>query len=1048
MKLHNLFNARNSFISLILFHLLLSGTLNAQEKAEKQRRVPMEVRLNVTGEDGTPVPGAKIVLGEGIIHTETDENGASALKGYLDQLVTINAPGFEKRTILVQDLIKDSNIKLSKARLFMTADDDVPFPYATFKKRHITGSADIIRSDQLEKYPSMDIRNALTGLVPGLYVRELNGQPGASAEEESGNYNITEKINVSARGSKMIYMIDEIPMDITEMQLSPEEIESVTVIRDIVGKTMFGPIGADGIIYINTKRGYRNERIMNVNLEDGVSIIDRMPGWTSGPDYAQLSNVARSNDGLPPLYNDADIAAYANNDPYDLYHPNIDFRSMLLKNTKAYKRASVSSRGGNDVIRYSSYLGYDGEGDIFKIGPKANLNKFGGRSNIDIQINDMIKVQASFFGGLSFRNSPNYGYATGESSSLTDILDFNSAVKEITSIPPVAFPVYANNDPALATPWYGVSNTFKSNPVGNLTENGFYTETARTALSNIALDYDFGNLIKGLKSRTLLGFNSYYLLRIGKAEDYAAYIVTPSVSAFTGNDTILLTRSKTNVTSDALRNLHDYFFNRLTAYENLSYDRTFGMHKIQSNLSYYYLRTSQNQVQEPQRQLNGVWSLLYSFNDKYSIHGVLDYAGTYWINKGKRFGLFPALGASWVISDEKFMADQKFINYLKIRAEAGVLGYENFMSPFLYRDNYSRGTGSAFGPFTSGQWFGTQQESTVYTTSPNRTGNPNLTWEKRKEFSIGFDGLMLNNKLSFEVTYYNNLRDGEIVRVSNTLPLIAGVSSWLPYFNYNITRFYGVETGIGYTGKSGKFDYSIRGNATIQNSRLVKYDAPDYRFGYQTRVGTAADTYWGQTYIGKFQSDEETYAVPQLYDAQLKEGDLKYMDKNLDGVVDDNDMSAMGHTTPRLFYSINANLWYRNFEFTVIGTGAALYDLPLTNRYYWNGWGDNNYSNFVKDNVGGAYPRLTYYKVNNNFVNSDFWLTAGGYFKIQNVELAYNLPVNKLLIINAQRIRFFLRGANLLTVSKVKDIDPESINSGIEVYPLFRTFTGGLKLTF
>ena len=123
----------------------------------------------------------------------------------------------------------------------------------------------------------------------------------------------------------------------------------------------------------------------------------------------------------------------------------------------------------------------------------------------------------------------------------------------------------------------------------------------------------------------------------------------------------------------------------------------------------------------------------------------------------------------------------------------------------------------------------------------------------------------------------------------------------------------------------------------------------------------------------------------------LKQGDLKYKDMNSDGVVDDNDMSALGHTTPRLFYALNANLSYKNFEMTVIGTGCALYDIPLTNTYFWNGWGDNNYSNFVKDNIGGAYPRLTYYKVNNNFVNSDFWLTKGDYFKIQNVELAYNI---------------------------------------------------------
>ncbi len=145
---------------------------------------------------------------------------------------------------------------------------------------------------------------------------------------------------------------------------------------------------------------------------------------------------------------------------------------------------------------------------------------------------------------------------------------------------------------------------------------------------------------------------------------------------------------------------------------------------------------------------------------------------------------------------------------------------------------------------------------------------------------------------------------------------------------------------------------------------------------------------------------------------------------------------------------LNAKFSYKNFDFTVIGTGFAFFDIPMTNKYFWNGWGDNNYSNFVKDNVGGAYPRLTYYKVNNNFVASDFWLTKGDYFKIQNVELAYNVPADKLQIIRSRGLRVYVRGANLLTISQVKDLDPESIISGVDVYPLFRTFTGGIKLTF
>jgi hypothetical protein len=185
-----------------------------------------------------------------------------------------------------------------------------------------------------------------------------------------------------------------------------------------------------------------------------------------------------------------------------------------------------------------------------------------------------------------------------------------------------------------------------------------------------------------------------------------------------------------------------------------------------------------------------------------------------------------------------------------------------------------------------------------------------------------------------------------------------------------------------------------------------------------------------------------------MFDQQLKTGDLKYEDLNKDGIVDDNDQTMIGHSSPRLYYGIDLSLKYKNFEFFVFGAGRAFYDLPLNNAYYWNGWGDNNYSNFVRDNIGGAYPRLTYNKVNNNFMMSKFWLVKGDYFKIQNIELAYTIQPKYLHFIKSNGIRIYLRGANLLTFSKVKDVDPESINSGVTNYPLYRTFSGGIKFNF
>lgn len=1044
MRIYHKLSMKLLFFGLLLLLVSFTGTIKAQKKEDRKSQT-LSLSLKVTDDAGNPIPKAQIVAAEGMIYNETDENGAVTISVQPTDLVTITASAFEKIVSLGQDLINESTVVLVKSKLFMTSDDNVPLPFVTMKKRYSTGSEVILTSKQLEKYPSTDLRNAFTGLVNGMEVREFDGSSGFSSEEKQGRYRITDKINVTARGRNMSYIVDNMPIDITEMPLDPNEIGSVTIIKDIIGKAMYGPYGADGIILIETKRGKINDRVLNVNIEQGVSIIDRMPGWTNGADYASLNNQARKASLLPEKYSSEDITAYGNNDPYDMYHPSIDFREMMLKNTKAFRRINVSSSGGNDAVQYAAYIGYNGEDDIFKIGSNSDYSRLITRSNFDIKLNDYLDVDFDIDGTLTVRRAPNYGYGTTEGSSVMDVLELSSVLADINSIPPVAFPIYANYD-ANKLKWYGVSNDYKFNPIGNLVGNGSYSETGRQGNTNVALNFDMGHMIKGLKSKTGLGFNVNNVLRIGNALDYIAYIATPSINAATGNDTILLSKSHDGVSTSNLSKLHDFYTQRLTAYENLNYERSFGIHAIQSGLTFNITRTVTDAVREPQRLQNLVWNGNYTYNDKISVQAVLNYAGTSSFDIGKRFALFPSLGLSWIISEESFMSGLKFLDYLKLRGQAGSIGYETFFSPFYYRDNWSRGTGANFGPSSLNQWFGSTTGA-PYTANKSRTGNPELTWIERKEYNAGFDALLFHQKLSLEMNYYNQVIDGDITQLYN-LPNLTGLSSVLPYFNYNKTRYFGLETGIQFSNNSLDFGYSFGGNFTFQNSERLKFAEPEYRNDYQYRTGMPVDAYFGQKYIGRFASDE-SILVPQLYDEVLNPGDLKYTDMNGDGFVDDNDMSPIGHTTPRLFYSLNGQARYKNFEITVVGTGRALYDIPLTNSYYWNGWGDNNYSNFVKDNIGGAYPRLSYYRANNNFVNSSFWLVKGGFFKVQNVELAYNLmSVNVFQVIRARGIRLYVRASNLLTITKVMDVDPENINSGITSYPLYKTFSGGIKLTF
>lgn len=1050
---------------IFFFSFVFIGTASAQDVKEKKVKT-VSVNLTVSDENGSTLANASIVVGEGLIHIATDANGSCSFKAKPNESVSISLHGFEKKVSIVEALLQNGKIVLNKAILYQTAEDLIQLPYTTGYKRTTTGAYNTLSSSQLEKYPTNDLRNAMVGLVPGLRVEEREGATGLSAEESNGQYRITNKVEMYSRGFNPIYIIDDIKVTFPQMPIDPQEIESVTIVNDIVGKAMYGSEAANGIVFIKTKRGVKNDRIMTVNVEKGISAIDRFPEWVSGSDYARLNNQARANNGMAALYSDEQIAGYELNDPYNKVTPSINFREQMLKNTKSYSKVNVSARGGNDAVQYFAYLGYAGEGDIYKLGEPADYNRLNARSNIDVKVNDFVKLKFDFFGGLTLRRSANYGYNSnytnedGATNTALDIQEFGSVIGETTSIPPIAFPVYASVDPVSGLPWYGASSAFPSNPIGNLVDNGYYTEKGRTGAANVVLEYDLKSLLNGLKSKSYVGFNMFNSTRIGKAENYIAYIPKPVLISGTdgtpvldsqGNKTydITLTKAHDGSQMAALTKLHDYYSQQLTFYETLSYERSFGKHDIKTSANFTISKYLEDRTEEPNRQQNATWTGMYTYNNKYTIQGVMAYNGSSSFAKGKRYKLFPSVGASWVVAEDV----SKNLNFLKLRAEYGEIGYDNLLYSSQYYMTIDRwsanNTGPVFGAFSSNQWFGNTIDSDrSYRTTYNRIGNPNLTWETRKELSAGFDATVLNNKLTIQATYFNILRDQIVVQVNNTFPTTAGFQA-NPYYNFGKTRHEGVEFGAQYSDKIGNdLRFSIGGNFATLSTNRIKMDEIPYKYDYQRRTGTPSEAYFGLVYLGRFATDEEAKAIPQLFDETLHAGDLKYADLNGDGVVDNNDQTQIGNTTPKLIYGFNLNVSYKRFDLTVIGNGRAFVDVALTNKYYQNGWGDNTYSKFVKDNIGGDYPKLTYQKVNNNFQGSSYWLRDGSFLKIQNIEIAYNFKLSPANGIGFRGARLYVRGANLLTLSGIKDVDPESMDSGVTKYPLYKTFTAGIKLNF
>lgn len=805
----------NRIGALLISVFLLSGTVMAQKHEDGEQ----EIKIQVVDESGNALSDVEIVVGEGRGHYQTDSQGHVSLKGKSNELVRISEYGYEEKVFSLADMVDNGLIVLQSSLIYRSDKDKVFLPYWETTKGNSTGDYIVITGEELEKYPSLDLRLAFSGLVAGLSITETDGATGISSEIHKDR----NRANEYMRGNMPIYLIDGVQIDIAEMPLDPQEIETVTFIKDILARTMYGPRAANGVISIKTKRGKTNERLLKVNMEAGVSIVDRFPNWVDGADYARLNNLARQNDGMASLYSTDDITAYARNNPYDLAHPSTNFKDMMFKDAKSYQRVNMSSAGGNDFVKYFAYLGYAGEGDNFELGNKANYNRLNARANMDMKVNDFISVDLGLFAGLSIRNSPNYQYDT------FDYLDFERALDQATSVSPIAFPIYVpvvSEDKNI--PNYGVSNTFNYNPIGALQSSGYYTEKGRAGRANLGLTIDLSHILKGVSLRTFLDVSTYNQTRIGKNERYSAYTLTPDEST---EDGFKYTQVQTPISASGESKMRDYYFTRYSGHQSIDYRNVFNKkHDLRASVVYFMSKLTRQEVENPLCEMNTNFLAGYTYDKRYSLQGTVSYAGTQSLRGKNQFRPFPSFGASWVISEENFIKKIKFVDFLKLRAEWGILGYLS-TSPILsqFENKWLTGSsGSSFGPNSSNQWMGNQGQWKPTVASYNKWKNPDLDWETRNEYSVGLDALLFNKSLSFSATYYHSKHKGEWVRPVNQFPGIVGLME-VPYMNYNNTLYYGAEFAVKYQRTIGDFSYTIGGALSLPRSKRLRYDEPNYK---------------------------------------------------------------------------------------------------------------------------------------------------------------------------------------------------------------------------
>ncbi|MBR1869121.1 MAG: hypothetical protein IJ799_03535, partial [Bacteroidales bacterium] len=886
-----------------------------------------------------------------------------------------------------------------------------------------------IGEEELESSFGLDLRSKLIGKFAGLDVIEHHGQPLVSTSNIASPWFASGATTFISKGwSSISCFVDGIPTPFQEFLLDPNQIESVEFVTDVADKGELSPLANTGAIYITTKKGaYNTPMRIKASVQSGINIVDKMPEWVDGVTYARLNNLARGASGYTPLYSEEAIEGYAQNDPLSLTTPNVDYKSLLIRNWKPTTTVGFSVDGGTSNIKYIVAMNGIRDGDIFKLGPVCAYNKLNLTTSITAKIGRWIEARASFLGLVSV----NQGNRVG-------LFDYRS-------VPAIAFPAALgkslgqtdlDNDKA-GTMIYAVSRNFTSNPYAAANETGFSSILTRSGMFNADLGIDLGWLLKGLKAKTLINFGSFYMLGSAKVKDYIAYY-------WDANDGIVDLSGHVGTKNSGKSSTSNASYQTLNWQQDLSYGTVFGKNKLDVRARYYISNAARSGNSNYEKMQTASLFFDYCYDGRLAANFNLQYAGATPFAPKVRYALFPTAGVSWLVSNEKFMQDVRWLERFRLWAQAGHSGYADvFTTNYLYQGDYNFSSSLTFGPATAYQWFGSDKQSPKYTVI-NRLANPELTWPKTDEFDLGAD-LSFPGGFDLRLKGYLIYRNGLFTNTMSEYISAYGMTGITYYENYNAKRTAGGEISLGWNRSFGDFKAGAELWATSWRTVNTKVANDFYIFDWQKATGRDENAITGYVQIGRFETQEQIDNCAKIEESGTRIGDLMYKDLDGDGVINNNDVKVIGNTNPWLRYSLNLFFSYKDFALTMTGTGHAFYDQMLTSGYFWSGWGDGNYTKFVADNIGGAYPRLSYERSSTNFVNSNFWMRRGGYFKLKSVQLSYDWKPGVKWIEN---VRFTLTGGNLLTLTGLEYVDPEDIAAGVSSYPFYRNFLAGVKLTF
>ena len=1002
----------------IILMLLLPFFSESNIYAQKRSKQYSEIKAKVVDKEGNPIQSVRITVDEGIFESSTDKQGKFSLKVTDNSTLVFDVPGFEPQYLGVSVIKQNPVVVMEKSIPYGGVKDEVELPFRKTISREIVGATSTIDEDAISSSNQMNVLNILSGKAPGLNVSQVPTEPGRSATV----LNIR-GLSRSATDNAPLIIIDGIERPLED--LTPEEIESITVLKDATSKILYGPKAVNGVLLVKTKRGIKYKRDRQFNIEFGAQTPVRMPEYLNSADYATMYNQARINDGLSPYYTQTDIDGYRMGTNPVLY-PDVDFHKLCLNDHMSYRKAIAQFRGGNESAQYYVNATYAGYGGYEAVGKNNTSNKFNLRVNLDYKVNDWLKAFVDIAGQMEFYT--------------TNYMSADKLFSRLSSHRPNAYPIKFSDPGNPGTEIYGAMenanlSSSRENIYAEMALGGSKENTVRKGQTNIGFDLSLDRYVKGLSAKAYVTFDVYNYLVVGKNENFSSYRPIFNENSLIGKE--LLTVEKK--VSDKSR-IADQMYRNYGYFGQLSYDRTFqAKHQLKSDLVIFQSR--RENLGSSQDDVNRTFALRtnYVYNNNWIAELDMAVMGSSRFTKGNRYGYFPTVGVAWIASEEKFLKDKEWLDFLKIKASTGLLGTDNYFDFFLFESRWNTSQSTHFGP---------KLEEDVNTSTLVHVGNPDLTWEKSFEINIGAEASFLNC-LTADFNYFNNYRY-DILTPTTSFSSINGGE--LMYRNYGSVRNQGVELALEYSGNIGKLHYSIGGNTIWSKAVYEKTDDMEGLSSNRKKEGKPVDTRFGLIAEGLFKSGDEIAAHPVQDFGPVQIGDVKYANINNDHHINENDMLPIGNEYPRFQFGLNINLAYKGFELSLSGSGMAQYDIYLNNSYYWMRE-DQKYSTFVKNYFNpstgeGKFPRLTTQQNQNNYRSSSLWMRSGNFFKLRDAMLSYSLPQNITNKMTLKQVKLFVRGSNLFTVSSIKDLDPEYIDAGVTGYPFFRSFTGGINVVF